>query len=196
MSFTEIIDGKGGGKRASVDNNNRLETFAITESRMADVSYRDGRSFLLTSDFIPLTTTASFSGVFYLKNTDPDTVIFIDKIRICGTAAVGVMGNLQTKFIKNPTTGTLITNATDAIVVPANLSSNNVLDADCYKGADSNTITDGTQFSQFVVHLAGHTIQEYDGALILEGGNSMSIEVKPNIATDVCIEIQCWTENK
>jgi len=194
MSRVELIDGTGTGKRAKVDSNNRLETFAVSESRMADISVRDGKSFILTSDFINLTTTGSFSGVFYLKNTDATKVIYVDKIRICGTGTS--MGYVQCKLIKNPTTGTLISDQTDAIVVPANLGANTDFVGTVYKGADAKTVTDGTQFSQFTVHLPGHTIQEYDGALILTGGTSFAIEVKPSYATELCIEVQCWIEDK
>ena len=194
MSYLEIIDGTGSGKRAKVDSNNRLETFSVSESRMADVSVRDGQSFILTSDFISLTTTASFNGVFYLKNTDATKIIYIDKIRICGTGTS--MGYVQCKLIKNPTTGTLISDETSAIAIPANLGASTDFIGTVYKGADAKTVTDGTQFSQFTVHLPGHTTQEYDGALVLTGGTSFSIEVKPSYATELCVEIQCWIENK
>lgn len=194
MSRLEIIDGTGSGKRAKVDINNRLETFAVSESRMADISVREGQSFILTSDFISLTTTASFSGVFYLKDADATKVIYIDKIRICGTGTS--MGYVQCKLIKNPTTGTLISDQTAAIAVPANLGASTDFAGTVYKGADSKTVTDGTQFSQFTVHLPGHTTQEYDGALVLTGGTSFAIEVKPSYATELCIEVQCWIEDK
>lgn len=192
---TEIIDGNGTGSRAKVNSDKRLETFSITESRLADISNRVGESFIITSNFISLTTTASFNGMMYIKNTDPDKKLFIDKIRICGTGTS--MGYVQSKFYKNPTTGTLISDANAGIVVPANLSSNVDFSGVVYSASgDAKTITDGVQFSQFTVHLPGHTIQEYTGALILENGASMAIACKPSYATEVCIEIQCWFENK
>jgi hypothetical protein len=195
MSFNEIIDGTGSSNRAKVNSNNRLETYAVDRSRMADVSQRNGEAFLLTSDFISLTTTASFNGVMYVKNTDPDKLLFIDKIRICGTGTS--MGYAQTKFVKDPTAGTLISDANAGGTVPSNLSSNKSFAGTNYAASgDGKTVTDGTQFSQFTIHLPGHTIQEYDGSLILEGGASMAILVKPSYATEICVEIQCWTENK
>jgi hypothetical protein len=195
MSFIEILDGNGDGYRAKVNSNKRLETFSVGRSRMADVSQRNGEAFLLTTDFISLTTTASFSGLIYIKNTNPDKILFIDKIRICGTGTM--MGYAQTKFLKNPTLGTLISDANTGITVPSNLSSNVDFGGTNYSASgDGKTVTDGTQFSQFSVHLPGHTIQEYDGSLILEGGASMAVLVKPSYATEICVEIQCWTENK
>jgi len=192
---TEIRDGAGGEKRARVDKNNRLETFSITESRMADISIRDGNAFIITSDFVALTTTASFTGMLYINNTDTNTNLFIDKVRVCGTGSS--MNAMQCKFFKNPTTGTLISDANDGIIVPANLGSNKTFSGNVYAASgDAKTITDGTQFSQFTIHLPGHTIQEYDGALIVPGGSALGIAVQPGAATTACIEVQCWLENK
>ncbi len=191
----QIEDGAGTGKRVRVTNTNRLETFSITESRLADISLRDGESYIITSDFVSLTTTASFSGMLYVKNTDTSKNLFIDKVRVCGTGTS--MNAMQCKFFKNPTTGTLISDANDGIVLPANLGSNVTFTGDVYAAsADGKTVTDGTQFSQFTIHLPGHTIQEYDGALILPGGSSLAIVVQPSAATTACIEIQCWFETK
>ena len=192
---TEIKDGTGSGNRAAVNKNNRLETFSITESRLADISLREGRSFLITSDFVSLTTTGSFNGMLYIKATDTSKIIFIDKIRICGTGTS--MNSMQTKFYKNPTTGTLISDANSGMSVAANLGSQELFPGTVYSASgDGKTITDGTQFSQFTIHLPGHTIQEYNGAIIIPGGSSLGIEVKPGAATEACIEIQCWIEDK
>ena len=191
----QIEDGTGTGHRAKVTSGNRLETFSITERRMADISLRDGESFIITSDFVALTTTGSFNGMLYIKNTDTSRNLFIDKVRVCGTGTS--MNAMQCKFFKNPTTGTLISDANDGIAVPANLASNSVFTGDVYAASgDGKTVTDGTQFSQFTIHLPGHTIQEYDGALILPGGNALAIAVQPGAATTACVEIQCWFETK
>jgi hypothetical protein len=192
---TEIVDGTGKGNRVKVTDDNRLEVFAINESRIADISNKTGESFILTSDFISLTTTASFNGMMYVKNNDPDKILYVDKVRICGTGTS--MGYVQSKFFKNPTTGTLISDANTGLAVPANLSSTVDFVGTVYAASgDAKTITDGDQFSQFTIHLPGHTIQEYQGSLILENGASMGIACKPSYATEICIEIQCWFENK
>jgi hypothetical protein len=191
----EILDGNGFGYRARVNANKRLETFSITETRIADISNRTGESFIITSDFVSLTTTGAFNGMLYIKNDDPDKLLFIDKIRICGTGTG--MNSMQTKFFKQPTAGTLISDANAGIVVPANLGSNVEFAGTVYSASgDGKTITDGTQFSQFTIHLPGHTIQDYQGSLIIPGGFAMAIVCKPSVATEACIETQCWFENK
>lgn len=191
----QIVNGAGNGNRASVDKNNRLETFSITESRLADVSLREGKSFILTSDFVSLTTTGSFNGMMYIKNTDTSLNLFIDKVRVCGTGTS--MNSMQVKFIDTPTTGTLISDANPGNARPANLGSREVFPGTVYAAsADGKTVTNGEHLSQFIVHTPGHSVQEYNGALILPGGSSMAIEVKPGTATTVCLEIQCWIEDK
>lgn len=191
--FYIIEDGTGSGKKASVNADNRLDTFSVVESRISDISNRDGRSFILTSDFVALTTTGSFNGMIYLKNTSTDRDMFIDRVRICGTGTS--MNAMQCRFVKNPTTGTLISDANDGISVAANLGSNEDFTGINYAASgDGKTVTDGIQFSQFTIHLPGHTIQEYNGAIIIPGGSAMAIEVKPGAATTACIEVQCWFE--
>lgn len=188
----QIEDGTGTSNRVRVTENNRMETFSTTSVRNSDISRRTGESFIITSDFISLTTTASFSALLYIKNTSAKD-LYVDKIRICGTGAS--MSSLQTKMVKNPTAGTLISDANDGIAIPSNLGSSSTFEGSVFAASgDAKTITDGTQFSQFTVHLPGHSIQEYDGALIVPKGSSMSIEGKPGIASEVCVEIQCWYE--
>ena len=193
--ITQIEGGTGSGYRAKVDTENRLSTFSITETRLADISARTGDAFILTSDFVSLTTTGSFSGIMYIKNTSTTENIFVDRIRICGTGSS--MGSLQTKLVKNPTAGTLISDENAGISIPANLGSQEVFSGLNYAAsADGKTVTDGTQFSQFTIHLPGHTIQDYQGNLIIPGGASMGIALKPSYSTEACIEIQCWFEDK
>jgi hypothetical protein len=191
--FYIIEDGTGSGKKAKVNAENRVETFSVIESRISDISNREGKSFILTSDFVALTTTGSFNGMIYIKNTDTSQDLYIDRVRICGTGTS--MNAMQCRFVKNPTTGTLISDANDGISVAANLGSNEEFAGTNYAASgDGKTITDGLQFSQFTIHLPGHTIQEYNGAIIIPGGSSMAIEVKPGAATTACIEVQCWFE--
>jgi hypothetical protein len=91
----------------------------------------------------------------------------------------------------------LISDANIGLTVPSNLGSNVSFGGLNYAAsADGKTVTDGDQFSQFTIHLPGHSIQEYQGSLILPAGSSFAIEVKPSYSTEVCIEIQCWLENK
>lgn len=187
----EILDGLGSEKTARVTSRNQLDTFAVCQNRIADISEYNGNAFVIASDFISLTTTASFSGVLYFKNTSTTNQLFIKTIRVCSD---GAMGDMQVKLIKNPTTGTLISDETPAYVTSTNLIKNTVFQGLAYKGADAKTIINGDHFTQFTNHTPGHSIQDYEGMIVMGTGTSLGIEVKPSVTTNVCIEIQCWYE--
>lgn len=188
----QIEDGTGTGNRVKVTERNRLETFSITESRLADISLKTGKAFIITSDFVALTTTGSFNGMLYILNNS-DENLFIDKVRVCGTGSA--MQSMQTEFYKGATTGTLISDANAGRAFSANLGSAETFVGTVYAASgDGKTVTNGDTISQFTIHLPGHTIQEYDGALILPKGTSLTVAVKPGASTTACIEVQCWYE--
>ena len=198
MGF-QIQDGTGSKRKAGVDINNRLETLSIVESRVSDISGREGKSFILASGFIPIgvATGDTFQAHTYIKNNSNDDLL-IEAIRLCSTAGSGSMNmeGFQTKLVKNPTSGTLIG---EAVVAPginaANLGSSQSFGGTVYvASASGKTFTDGSFMSNFTTHSPGHTIQIYSGALILKKGTSLGIELKPTAAGEVCSEIQCWFE--
>lgn len=186
-----LEDGTGGGKLAKITSDNRVETFSIVESRVADVSKNDGNAFLLATDFISLTTTGSFNGIMYIKNSSDTYNLFIDKVRTCSD----IMGNVQIRVLRNPTAGTLISDANPSEQFSANVGSNNVFDGLSYSASgDGKTVTDGGNLSQFINHSPGHSIQEYGGAVVLPKGGSIALVAKPSVAMTLCCEFQVWFE--
>jgi hypothetical protein len=187
----QIEDGTGTGARVQVTKDNQLLTFAVSENRVADVSKRSGDAFLIASDFISLTTTGSFNGLLYIKNNNAKS-LFIQTIRTCSDAA---SASMQLRMIKNPTTGTLISDANAADATSSNLGSSNTFDGDAYTASgDGKTVTDGDNLTQFINRSPGHSIQDYEGAIVIPKGQSLAITCKPSAATDICIEVQCWYE--
>jgi len=185
-----IEDGSGDSYTAKVDSDQRLNTKSVIQSRVSDVSKREGNSFLLASGFVSLTTTGSFNGMLYLKNTSDDD-LYIATIRTCSDTA----GNLQVKIIKNPTLGTLISDANVALKASSNYGSSKEFGGLVYSASgDGKTVTDGDDSTTFINHSPGHSIQEYQGAIIIPKGKSMAIVTKPSVATTACVEIQCWFE--
>ena len=199
MGF-QIQDGTGSSRKAGVNNENRLQTLSVVESRVSDVSGREGKSFILASGFISIgvATGDTFQAHTYIKNNSDDD-LFIEAIRLCSTAGSGGMNmeGFQTKLVKNPTSGTIIGDAIEAPGInPSNLGSNQTFDGTVYvASASGKTFTDGSFMSNFTTHSPGHTIQIYSGALILSKGSSLGIELKPTAAGEVCSEIQCWFES-
>jgi len=188
--MSSILDGKGRGYRAGVNADNRLETFAISESRVADVS-KTGYSFLVATGFVSLTTTGSYNGLVYIKNNSTRRDIFIKTVRTCSTDT----GSIQLKLYRNPTTGTLISDANPADQFSANAASSVVFDGLAYSASgDGKTVTDGDNWTQFINRSPGHSIQDYDGAIVIPGGKSMALAAKPSVSTTICVEIQLWFE--
>ena len=178
----QLESGIGNGFLAGVDRDNRLLTESVTVTQMANAS-DDSRAFLVATDFITLTTTASFSGVLYIKNTSTDTDMYIQSIRTCGDSAQ------YWRMYRNVTTGTLITGGTSAEIHNGKFGSNFLPAADVIKGADSLTITDGDVLGTHYQG-AGHSVQDFDGGIELSPGSSIAWEVKPGTnPTDVCMQV-------
>lgn len=187
-----IHDGEGSSRLAGVDSKNRLKTLSVSESRFADISRQEGLGFLIATGFISLTTTGSFNGIVYIKNTSAEAKdLLIGKIRTCSDAS----GTMRVKTIKNPTAGTLISDANSATVNSANFGSSQTFGGLAYSASgDGKTVTDGSDASQYINHSPGHSIQEYDGLLVIPKGSSFALVVQPSAATTFCAEIQAWFE--
>lgn len=187
MSF-KIQDGKGSGREAGVTDEGQLEVEAITIPEIAHVSAEHERAWIIATGFVALTTTGSFNGLIYVKNTSTRP-LHIESIRTCSTGS----GYTQVKVIKNPTTGTLISEANAAIVTNANLSSTADFGGLGYTAAgDAKTVTDGSDTTQFTNMSPGHSVQHYQGAVVLGQGDSCALVAKPSAAGDVCSEIVCY----
>lgn len=183
----EIIDGTGSGKAAKVSSDNRLHTFTLLEWPMESFSHT-GDAFALASDFIALTTTASYSGILYLTNTSTTHNIHIDSVRTSST--VGTLWQL----LRNPTAGTLISAGTAIVPVNDNFSSGRTISGTAKKGVDAQTVTDGTLLGQWQTGAYGAMERRYEGALVIGTGNSVAVIAKPSGASTVGSTISFWIE--
>lgn len=183
----EITDGYGSGKTARVSEDNRLHTFALIEYPSESFAH-SGDSFSLASDFIALTTTASFSGIWYLKNTSTTHNIHIEAVRCSSTVTS------QWRFIKNPTTGTLVSAGTDYSPVNTNFSSGRPLTGVIKKGVDAQTITDGTLLGQWMTGVYGVFERRHEGAIIIGPNSSIGLECKPSGAGSIASTLSVWVE--
>lgn len=137
-----LEDGTGTGNKAQVFKSKRLSTQSLSLPARLGAS-DDERAFSMNSGSITL-TSANESGVLYLKNNEADN-LRIDGIGVAFEASTGGTGLVRINVYRNPTTGTLISDATDApIVSNANFSSSIELAADVFIGGVASTVTDGT----------------------------------------------------
>ena len=178
-----IDDGTGTSKKAGVDTYNRLLTSSTARSTFQFASDTLNTAYdFSTGAFISLTSVDTESGVFYLKNTSTTKDLYIHTIRTCSE-----VGHKVTLY-KNPTGGTLITNASAGVATNMNLGSSDEADATVYKGADGATITGGSIMTQHINDV-GHSTGEFQGALILAPDTSIAISFEVPSAADACVRV-------
>ena len=188
-----IQDGTGTGNKLRINSDNRMENQGTVQTRIADVSVRLGQAFTIATGFTSLTTTASFTGMLWIKNTDVvGRDMFIEHIRVCGQ--VMTMEAVQCVVYRNATTGTLISNAVTAHKTNNNFGSANQFNGLAYKGVDADTLTDGDWFTQFVTHVSGHSIIDFNDSIVIPKNSSIGFALKPTAAMEVCMEVNCHFE--
>lgn len=166
---------------------NRMHTFSLIEYPMESFSHT-GDAFTIPTDFVALTTTASYTGLLYITNTSVTHNIHIERLRSSST--VGCLW----QAIKNPTAGTLISGGTAVIPVNYNFSSGRTLTGTTKKGVDAQTVTDGTLMEQWQTGVYEARERNYDGAIVLGAGNSLAILCKPSAAATVAATLSVWME--
>lgn len=172
-----IDDGQGRGSSAGVTVDNKLLTQAVTQS-VAMAEAEKGNVFQFTTGIISLTTTASYNGLFYVKNTHGEKNVYLEIFRF-GAGAIG-----EWRVTKDPSTGTLITNGTTMPAVNTRFDSGNSFSGTSLKGANALTITDGTTFAEFPGQA---TFIELGGIIILTPNTAISVSFKPSVATTASV---------
>ena len=192
-----LENGKGDGSKAMVDGNNQLHTFAITETKIQAAVER-GDAYNINTGTIGL-TGASASGVLYLKNDESpvngESAVSIDAIAI-GIDDEGTTTGMSTvTLIKNPTAGTVISDATAVdMTVNRNFGSSNSLASTtlAYKGAEGKTLTGGTDFAQFFQQPGTRAYYSVD--LVLEKGSAIGVTIDTDTSSgtsDLYVAIIC-----
>lgn len=185
-----INDGTGAGYQLKINDHNQAETFSEIRTEIAEISLTEGQAYVISTGFVAITTTASFSGILWIKNTDSEgRNMFIEHIRLCASCSCTDMEAVQCVVYRNPTTGTLISGASSAYAANSNFGSANAFNGLAYKGVDGNTITNGDWYTQFVCHMPGHSIQDYNDSIVIPKNGAIGFAIKPTHAADICMEV-------
>lgn len=173
--MTVLKDG-GSGNVAHVDIEGRLHTHATIEGA-SEHANDDGRAFNINTGEITLTNAVD-TPVMYYKNTGTKDFV-VEAIAIgLGPTTGGSGGIPMITIIRNPTLGTIVSNASAvAINSNRNYGSSDTLTSDTYKGATGNTMTDGDD--HILIYQAANgrvfaTISE-----VIPPGKSIGIKIKP-----------------
>lgn len=165
------------GNVATVDDNFRLHVDSIQRSQIEQACLI-GNAYNISTGSITL-TSANESVLFYLKSNNEFPLV-IKEILVIPAGSTGGTGNALVRIYKNPTGGTIVSNAVD-VGTNANrtFSSAKQLDGDYFKGVEGDTITGGVSFavssrSTFDAPIA------FDAApIVLEKGNTLAVSWQP-----------------
>lgn len=188
MSQVKIQNGWGSGALARVGEDGLLQTKSISTPILEYASAKDGQAYVFsTGDFIDLTSNDTESAILYIKNTSVDKILCIYDIRTCG------LSTQLWKLYLDDDAGTIVTDANAGLSENLNLSSSNNAEADCYRGADSKTRSGG-RVGQVWINSMGHSVNNFEGALILGTGNSITLTAEMPTADKCCAMISAYYE--
>lgn len=166
------------GKVAKVDEHKRLHVDAITFGR-SEQEVELGNGYNINTGIINL-TSANKSGILYFKNTEDFDIVITSIFYILGNSNSN--GDTLVTILKNPTTGTVIS---DAVVcemdsVNRNFGSSFTLkdNSVSYSGGEAKTFTDGTKVIESIVQSAKRTVVNV-GDIVLPKGSSIGFDVTP-----------------
>lgn len=176
--MTKIQDGTGSGNLMKVDSANRAHSLAVTKSEQNSATER-ADSYNINSGLVTL-TDATEQGILYLKNNEDRDFIITAFVAIMGPSTGGLSTDTtHIRMYKNPTTGTLISEAVASdIKSNRNFGSSLTLDADCFKGDGSATVTDGGVHIESLINPGNRAFFGIDE--ILTKGDSVAFTFEPN----------------
>lgn len=191
-----IEDGTGRGYKAKVDDNKRLhvDSSGRTQDQQAALL---SDSYNINTGAITLTSDGE-SAVFYMKYTGDNPLVIKEILGIIGTTTGG-SGDGEIKIIKNPSAGTIVSGAS-AVTTNSNrdFGSANQLDGVVYKGAEGNTLTDGSVFADSIRSSFGTVITFDASIIVLRKGNSIGVKFTPpagNTSQTIKIAVTCFVED-
>lgn len=173
MGF-QIQDGTGSSKKVKVNSNNRIETESVITTSLSTTSKQDGNAYTVGTDGVLNFnfTSGVDNAILYCKNNE-DVDLFVD-VCVVSQDVAGIY-----KYIKNPTTGTLIDSGTSTTPVNFNFGSSNVADLDVIKlNASGQTFTNGTVIT-YSRNPAGLQPLDFLGTVVVPKGSSFGITYDP-----------------
>ena len=176
--MARIEDGKGSGRDAAVDSENRLRVHAVTESESLH-STEEGLSYNINTGLISITGDAT---LLYYKNTgDKDFVV--EAIALGSFEGITHSDDPYITLIRNPDGGNLLSDATTSGVLNQNrnFGSTNTLNGVAYKGKVGGTVTGGDDIALLQATPGGRSY--YTINFVLPKGSSLAIKLTANVSS-------------
>lgn len=174
MSET-IKDGTGTGYLAKVNSSNQLNTRSISENEEVYANI-NGNAYNLNTGIVTLTSAAE-TTLFYFKNNEDDSFI-ITGVVIGIWASDGDGLDMESTFVRNPTTGDIITNA-NAVAINSNRNygNTNTLNANAYVGATGETKVNGDD--HILVRVSEESRSFISINEVIPEGSSFAVNITP-----------------
>ncbi len=177
----QIIDGTGTGSKVKVDENKQLHTFSVTEDEQRNAAEL-GNEYNINTGTISLSTNSSTRNtLLYFKNDEDEDFIAVGIAVGLGTRSATVSDAANVWIVRNPSTGTTITNA-NAVDINSNVNfgSSKTLKTTtlAYKGADSEGATSGGTDHALLYMTDGRLLASLN--LVIPRGSSVAIEIDGN----------------
>ncbi len=184
------------GQVAKVDIHKRLHVDSITFGR-SEQEVEIGNGYNSNTGILSL-TTASKSGVFYFKNNEDFDIVITNMFYILGNSNSN--GDTLVTVLRNPTLGTVITDAVAAEMsgVNRNFGSSFTLNNESvsYKGGEGKTFTDGAKVIESIVQSGKRTVLNV-GDIVMPKGSTIGFDVTPptgNTSMDIQIAISFFVD--
>jgi hypothetical protein len=171
MGF-QIIDGRGSGKRAGIDSDNRLLTQSINETIFQHAA-EEGDAFFIGTPLINLTNSAA-SAVIIIENNEEEPLILGNFFLIAESTTGGSPNMFRVTWYKNPTS---ISGGTTTSGLNQNFGSSKTLDATIQYGAQGSAVTGGTVAAQLSFPIG--EVNDIPANLVLPKGSSFALTVAP-----------------
>ena len=185
--MTFILKSGTTGSTAEVDLNNRLQTFATSETSSTFAAV-NGNAFNINTESINL-TSANASSLLYLLNTD--TLDWsVNRVFYNAEVSTGGSGKWLAEVLANPTTGTLVSAGTATTPHNLNFGSATALNATTLKGVEGSTLTNGTVRVSTIVPASGTRVLISFDSIILTPGSSIGVRLTPPVGnTDMDVQV-------
>lgn len=171
-----ILKSGTSGNTAEVDSNNRLNTFATSQSSSTFASCI-GDLFNVNTGAINL-TSSSPSALLHMRNTDTVAWIFT-RIFYNAEVSIGGSGEWLAEIIANATQGTLISGGSPLTPYNLNFGSAKTLSGTTLKGDEGDTLTDGQVRISTLIPASGTRVLIPFDSVVVPPGATISIRITP-----------------
>ena len=141
-------------------------------------------------------TTANQSSLLNIFNDEAEDIDWgVRSISVTSTASTGGSDQWLVGFVKNATSGTLITAGTDVDANNLNLGSNRPLSVIAKEGVEGSTLTGGTTSVDIMIPLSPGALAADPEVVVVPQGTSLGINVTPqagNTSVNITVSITLY----